>query len=330
MALISSRIVEGEKIAIAPPCRKFMEVAKANLELEEEYIDLSRRITDFFSTVLEETPIVLTDNVTEYLYGTEAQRSNAKWDLADLPVVVPPFTSVFLETKSPRDTAKQDVSAWGAFFSRSDEASDIGNSEIGADDVKWLVEMSLLFDDKGVIKTHPVVYGFFLDSQGQFLTDSGEGILFETYMLAREELAEVIEGDPQWEGRQKSSIDMALPFFFSFAFMHCKNVSLVPPHVSRQVKRQAERSGKPLLDYRILNIEPMKAILKKEGNLDEVGPKTALHICRGHFKDYRDGPGLFGKLRGVYWWEGSVRGSLSRGKVEKDYKVNPPTQKPDA
>lgn len=145
-------------------------------------------------------------------------------------------------------------------------------------------------------------------------------------MLACDELAEVIGGDPQWEGRQKSTVDMALPFFFSFAFMHCKNVSLVPPKISRQVRRQAERSGKPQLDYRILNIEPMKSVLKKEGNLDEVGLKTALHICRGHFKDYRDGAGLFGQHKGIYWWEGQLRGFLKQGKTDKDYRVNPPEE----
>lgn len=87
---------------------------------------------------------------------------------------------------------------------------------------------------------------------------------------------------------------------------------------------QAERKGTPLLDYRVLNIEPMKRVLRSEGGLEEAGPRVALHICRGHFKDYRDGPGLFGKHKSVYWWEGSVRGSLVRGKVEKDYQVNPP------
>ena len=109
--------------------------------------------------------------------------------------------------------------------------------------------------------------------------------------------------------------------------MHCKNVSLESLQVSRQVRRQAKRKGTPLLDYRVLNIEPMKGVLRSEGGMEEAGPKVALHICRGHFKDYRDGPGLFGKHRAVYWWEGSVRGSLARGKVEKEYQVLTPNDK---
>ena len=93
--------------------------------------------------------------------------------------------------------------------------------------------------------------------------------------------------------------------------------------VSRQVKRQAERKGTPLLDYRILNIGPMKRVLRTEGGIENVGAKQALHLVRGHFKDFRDGPGLFGKHKGIYWWEGSLRGSLSKGKVEKEYHVIP-------
>ena len=89
---------------------------------------------------------------------------------------------------------------------------------------------------------------------------------------------------------------------------------------------QAERGRTPLLDYRVLNIEPMKRVLKAEGGLDKSGPKVALHICRGHFKDYRDGPGLFGQHTGTWWWEGSLRGSLAKGKVEKGYRVNPPRE----
>lgn len=78
--------------------------------------------------------------------------------------------------------------------------------------------------------------------------------------------------------------DDILPFFYTFAFCHCRNVDLQQQEVSRQVRRQAERKGLQLLDYRILEIDPMKKALKTEGGIEEVGPGKALHICRGHFK----------------------------------------------
>jgi hypothetical protein len=319
---IASRVIDGEKIAIQAPSREFGERVKADKALTKEYVDLSKRVTDFFATRLPETPLVLTDNVTEYLFSNETAGPTTPWSVGDLPTVTPPFKSVFLETASPNDSAP--IRSWGAFFSRLDEPEPSGNPEIPDGQVKWVVEMALLFDDRGIIKTHPAVYLFYLDSTGQLLCDGQGSTLYETATIVEPELAGILEGDSRWEELKESTFSLALPFWFAFAFMHCKNVTLDSPPVSRQVRRQAERKGVPLLDYRMLNIEPMKGVLKTEGRLDDAGPKVALHICRGHFKDFRDGPGLFGKHKGVYWWEGSVRGSLSKGRVEKDYVVMPP------
>jgi hypothetical protein len=324
VAFISSRIVEGEKIAIQAPSSEFGEKVKADEALTKEYVDLSKRVTDFFATRLPETPLILTDNVTEYFLGNEAAGSTTSWSVGDLPTVTPPFQSVFLETASPNIAAP--IRSWGAFFSGRDEIDSSTDPEISRDKVRWVVEMALLFDDRGIIRTHPAVYVFYLDSSGQLLCDGQGKTLYETATIVEPELAAIIENDPRWEELKTSTFNLALPFWFAFAFMHCKNVSLESPPVSRQVRRQAERKGTPLLDDRVLNIEPMKGVLRTDGGLDEAGPKVALHICRGHFKDYRDGPGLFGKHKSVYWWEGSVRGSLARGNVEKDYQVNPPIQ----
>jgi hypothetical protein len=54
-----------------------------------------------------------------------------------------------------------------------------------------------------------------------------------------------------------------------------------------------------------------------------VGLKRALHICRGHFKDYTK-RGLFGKIHGVFWWSEHLAGALQRGLVKKEYSVRPP------
>jgi hypothetical protein len=315
LALLSTRIVEGERIAIQAPSKEFGERVKADKALTKQYVDLSNRVTDFFTTTLPETPLVITDNVTEYLFSNETAGSNASWSVGDLPTVTPPFKSVFLETASPNDAAP--IRSWGAFFSRLDEPESCGNPEIPDDMVRWVVEMALLFDDRGIIKTHPAVYLFYLDATGQLLCDSQGSTLYETATIVEPELAGILEGDSRWEELKESTFSLALPFWFAFAFMHCKNVTLESPPVSRQVRRQAERKGTPLLDYRVLNIEPMKRVLKTEGRLDDAGPKVALHICRGHFKDFRDGPGLFGKHKGVYWWEGSVRGLCRGGRLRR-------------
>lgn len=168
-------------------------------------------------------------------------------------------------------------------------------------------------------------WSFYLDGDGQLLCDRQGDILVETATLVvGPVLAETVEGSQRWEDLKASVFTLMLPFFWSFGFMHCKNVSLDAQAVSRQVRRQAERRGTPVLDCRVLNIEPMRRVLRDEGKLSEVGPRKALHICRGHFKTYTEERPLFGKIGGTFWWEGSIRGSLMKGEVAKEYEVSPP------
>ena len=42
----------------------------------------------------------------------------------------------------------------------------------------------------------------------------------------------------------------------------------------------------------------MRRQLAEAGANEPGGLKRSLHIMRGHFKNYRDGRGLFGKIRG--------------------------------
>jgi len=67
--------------------------------------------------------------------------------------------------------------------------------------------------------------------------------------------------------------------------------------------------------------------LKEAESVDKasVSQVLPLHITRGHFKDYRDGKGLFGKYQGLFWWDQHVRGDPDNGVVLKDYHVDPTT-----
>lgn len=120
-----------------------------------------------------------------------------------------------------------------------------------------------------------------------------------------------------------------LPYTFAISLLHCKNVTLIDKPVPEKVQRARARRGKePKFVYKTLEIEPMKQILRTEGQVEKVGLKQALHVCRGHFKDYRE-KGLFGKEshKGIYWWDMHVRGTLEAGAVVKDYRVLAPKQK---
>jgi len=139
---------------------------------------------------------------------------------------------------------------------------------------------------------------------------------------------------------QRGIIDIAMPmvisgnmtydtgfavFAFALSLMHCKNVNLEDIPVPPKIQAKREKRGVPTVTFKTLVVEPMRQQVRREAAEDPAGEqnhiKRAMHIARGHFKDYRNGPGLFGKYQGLYWWDMHVRGSAEVGTVVKDYKV---------
>lgn len=109
----------------------------------------------------------------------------------------------------------------------------------------------------------------------------------------------------------------------AIAFIHCKNVIVKSNDYDAHLQRaRIKRNKRPLLKYHTLEIRPMVKILREVGHSDTEGLKRALHICRGHFKEFTD-KGLFGKYHGLYWWDAQVRGNETAGISLKDYKVSP-------
>jgi hypothetical protein len=110
-------------------------------------------------------------------------------------------------------------------------------------------------------------------------------------------------------------------------FIHCKNVILKQENtinsLPSRIKNHWIKKGKTGELYYVLTISP----LKKENNKQKhsvyegEGEVQSLHICRGHFADYSQGKGLFGKHKGTYWIPDHVKGSKEVGEIKKDYKI---------
>jgi len=100
---------------------------------------------------------------------------------------------------------------------------------------------------------------------------------------------------------------MATAALMCLSFMHCKNVipeSIDIDESNKRVRRQnkyREKHGLPKLKQYTLNIDPMKKVMNSEGDIEHYGLKKALHICRGHFRNYMEGSIKFGNLQGMYW-----------------------------
>lgn len=116
------------------------------------------------------------------------------------------------------------------------------------------------------------------------------------------------------------------PALMAVSFMHCKNVRVTDQENSMFERRTwKDKHKRPLVRYKVLEIDPMRKVLQTEGGSETNGMKKALHICRGHFATYGNGHGkLFGRVEGTFWIPQHVRGTRDAGLIAKDYRVKAP------
>jgi hypothetical protein len=114
----------------------------------------------------------------------------------------------------------------------------------------------------------------------------------------------------------------AAPYFLATTFLNCKNSHLEEiPNSPSYERRFSKWNMIPATQYKEIKVYPVGK-RTHTGVVGESGIRQGLHIARGHFKDYRE-RGLFGKMKGIYWWASTLRGDLDRGVIDKTYNVSP-------
>lgn len=177
-----------------------------------------------------------------------------------------------------------------------------------------IINMSVFLDSEatGVLATVGV------DEQGKVLSIQDN----LSYLLSAP--AGWIQKEADWEWTKNLAARVLMVSMATVNFMNCRNVEVIDNKPTRQQRRAAERAGKkPPVAYKTLVIHQVgqRRLRTSSGgvNSEQV---VSLHICRGHFKDYRQGAGLGRwKRHGVWWWSPQVRGRVEHGKVVKDYEV---------
>jgi hypothetical protein len=110
------------------------------------------------------------------------------------------------------------------------------------------------------------------------------------------------------------------------ALLNVKNVVMRLQSVNERLQKKRVKQGKlPLVKMYTLEIEaPGKRFVGESSPMPKNLPPSSsrpLHLVRGHLADYRDGKGLFGKHRGVYWIPSHMRGEIDNGIIKKRYRV---------
>ena len=84
-------------------------------------------------------------------------------------------------------------------------------------------------------------------------------------------------------------------FWFCLSLLHCRNVETVDkPAPPAPILKQRAKKGIPYIQYKTLEVTPLRAVRQGGTRKDGTPEPKALHFVRGHFKDFSD-KGLFGK-----------------------------------
>jgi hypothetical protein len=247
-------------------------------------------------------PVLLIDNVSDYYYTASDQEY---WDLStDFPNLAPPFKHFWCEHRLPRlihskeagDSTQPVPNGRCGMYLHALEQGEFKGTDV-PDNVKWIYWCELFIDYRR--------HGIAADgSHGAvFMAVDAEGRLVDRPWM------QAFTG-----GRHEEQMVRLMawfnPAFLAVSFLHCKNVRLNDNRIPAPlVKKYKARHGIEPTPYKTLVIEPLKQILRQEGRSNEVGVQKALHICRGHFKDYREGRGLFGRYHQLVWTPSVVRGT---------------------
>lgn len=236
-------------------------------------------------------------NVAHYLY---AENPKERWQWGDFPNVAPPWPCAWYEWSAP-DVVNSEGTV--TVDNLPPSRNGVYAISIRRDSGGWLCLLSTWIECRA-LRREPIEAG------RAIIPVSRDGVVDWRHMA----MLTTHAVDGLWS--------LLLPYCLGVSFAHCRNVELADLPVPEAVSKKRRKRGKRSTVFKTLEIRPMKAVLRDADANPETGLKQRLHICRGHFKDYRNGRGLFGKYRGVFWWDMHVRGDKSAGRVEKDYAVS--------
>lgn len=278
-------------------------------------------------------------NVAEFAveYGKE------NWCLADIPNWTPPFHTMFAEWTEPASVRKNGsiVSSEiaGMQVGTLVRSVDLQNPRADLGDVASLILDWLITPSRRSGFSREVIASAFNKSRWMLFcsiwcyrstfSDSPAWLGWMAALFVDAQGSLVSEGDRRGamliqsvnEMDTSAGVRLALRRLgLGISFCHCKNVT--KEHVlSDRGERWHRRTKVPRDRFYTLKINPMKEVLKREGDSERTGIKKALHICRGHFATYSPDSPLFGKFVGTYWRPDHARGSADNGTVRKDYAV---------
>jgi hypothetical protein len=273
---------------------------------------------------LRNATIIIADDVAEYFWVHDRE----EWGIREFPNLAPPSSPLFIEwcwkshfydVERPYDQSgvlitwdeitddnrESWIGIFDGFLRNSGDHKDIAENMLRAadsEDARWICAADNWLSLDGIAAfCHAPMFAV-ISRQGTAIARCGLGTGV----------------DPM------SEIDVAL---LAVGFMHCKNVARRDAtETEGPPDKWLRRQKQPKLRYHVLEINPMKEVLRTEGQSETLGLKRALHTCRGHFTHYSEERPLFGRYSGTFWVPEHKRGNVKHGMVLKDYSIGAPPE----
>ena len=260
--------------------------------------------------IVRTAPILVADNVFAFYFAGVA---NGTWETAkDFPCVVPPWPECFIE--------------WAVDCTKEGELERrmLGTVQLGAAVIcRDLRQPGIARDSmKSLCAQHPDV-GWAIQLTSTISVRGNAPWTVGQVWMATNKAGTVLGYSESIRFKDGKQLNLSInPALLALSFLNCKNVACADATAEiGPAAKWLRRKKAPEIRYHVLDINPMKAVLRNEGGSESNGLKKALHICRGHFATYTEDKPLFGRVVGTVWKPMHVRGSEDEGVVLKDYRV---------
>ena len=292
--------------------KQFFPMFKPEDVILEKLLDFRDRLTEYLiqSQVFEVT------NISDYFYaGTDKN----EWDIyEDFPCLSAPYPMTWMEFAAPKTineegtiiTPDSNIKRFGVLIMTDELPDEL--KELTEARSQQAVQTFVEYKNGDIVGPAMMyIWGLSKDGKGVRISDKSD-IIYTSPILKKM--------SPERFETEKHLLVMAYPALLALTFLNCKN-TVVADHTPDGKLSHIHRkeNGRPLVRFKTLQIEQVRKVLDSSSGRDG-SIKRALHLCRGHFKSFGE-KGLFGKHKGLFWWGHSIRGTASRGIVEKDYKV---------
>ncbi len=274
---------------------------------------------------LSDAPVFDISNVAQYFYGGTPQEI---WGIChDFPRPMPPFRQTWMEWRVPvgmnslgtiskisfRDTFPR----FGCLVTCKENTPEnlkplrstkAAREMLSPEECPLMIGLSMFAEHRmvGVACMAQIHFGLNPDWQPVPLTREHQKSGIVTYVIPAVDISKTDGADLElWQTVGSETSSVAYPAMLALSLLNCKNVTThkVGTPAKLLKKHQRHHPGRVVTaEHHIIDINPMTQRIQRETG--ETGYSSgAASIVRGHFKDYTKGGGLFGRIKGLFWWD---------------------------